>query len=924
MRRLVLIVGCWMWVVGTSASPAAVPHDELPVVVFAQAPAVVHAAARDLAAYLHRLYPRQRFSVAQRLPDAGVAIVVGSVDADPPLRSLLGAKRPAGPESYVVTVAEDGRRRLGLIAGADTRGAAYGVYALLEKLGCAFTLSGDAAPVASEQAFSLAGWQLADRPLVGRRLVFNWHNFLSGCSTWNLPEWQAWIRQSQRMGFNAVMVHVYGNNPMVSFQFNGRTKPVGFLSSTVQGRDWSTQHVADVRRLWGGDVFRDAVFGADAALAPGDRAANARNLMRQVFTAASQQALDVYFADDVDTPAANPQELIETLPPDARFWTAKTGAWLANPDTPAGYAYYKAQVAALVEAYPQITCLVVWFRTKGTPWLDVRLEELPTAWQAEYRAELARTPEAARLWNAHNMFALGKVVRAFDRALEDLGQRQIRLAAGTWSFEFLEPCHRFFPRHVALIGLDYNVLHDRPQLGDAASRQVIARVGAQREVIPVIWAHHDDGNYLGRPYPPFGDFHSKLADARAAGFGIIHWTTRPLDLFFTSHARQVWQATRNEPLRTTCDDLAAKWFGPSARGAMGEYLQRWVSAAPMFARETSDFFIDRPLIDVPQVVAGCRQRLERLTSVDRTALAAVQRDRLDYYRGLEEFIAAFYATHETFQNAQAAAKKGDLVKARSLMADCHPEPVIEKFAQFSSLGGITRGEQGLVVSLNLRWLPHYVQLRQALGMESVRYRFGPTSHDKLAQYPGRFTYYFDREHQLWQTLGTEETGAQSFALRERGSRSKGLPLTPAPLPQGERGSGEVPDPQEKAGAETPADDELCHSGIQSNSRITITVRPVLERARLAAGKYQLRLVWIDPDSTAPGQREFAVSVAGGPDDRVDIFKEAGQRARKLERTYPVTVGRDGQVQIMLTPLRGKALLSACMLEPIPTPRPVPR
>ena len=62
------------------------------------------------------------------------------------------------------------------------------------------------------------------------------------------------------------------------------------------------------------------------------------------------------------------------------------------------------------------------------------------------------------------------------------------------------------------------------------------------------------------------------------------------------------------------------------------------------------------------------------------------------------------------------------------MASCRPEQVIEQYAHFSSLGGINRGEQGLVVSMNLRWLTHYVRFRQMLGIEPVRYNFAPTSH----------------------------------------------------------------------------------------------------------------------------------------------------------------------------------------------------
>ena len=90
--------------------------------------------------------------------------------------------------------------------------------------------------------------------------------------------------------------------------------------------------------------------------------------------------------------------------------------------------------------------------------------------------------------------------------------------------------------------------------------------------------------------------------------------------------------------------------------------------------------------------------------------------------------------------------------------------MIEQFAKFSSLGGITRGEQGLVVSMNLRWLPHYVRQRQALGMEPVRYNFGPTSHDPLAQGAGKFTFHFDADHAVWECLGEKETGARVFVV----------------------------------------------------------------------------------------------------------------------------------------------------------------
>ncbi|MCX7010516.1 MAG: discoidin domain-containing protein [Kiritimatiellaeota bacterium] len=846
-----LLAGC-LWL-GAATQGAEAP-DLVPVVVGPHVAPSIRVAAQELAGFLQQLYPPTRFVVTEPTPGSSPLIRVGlATDAE----IGGGTLTLVAPDSFKVYTRTENGRAVGVVAGADTRGTLYGVHALLEKLGCGFYISGDALPVPRWGAFSFEGWELADSPLVRDRLVFDWHNFLSGCSTWNLPDWQAWIRQAQKQRFSAVMVHAYGNNPMVSFTFNNKTKPVGYLSTTARGRDWSTMHVNDVRRIWGGTVFQQPVFGADAAQGPEDqRAAAARKLMQGVFAYAAERAMDVFFADDVDTGSANPQELILTLPESARFAVqTKAGGlsgihgdgdhafWLANPETPEGYAYYKAQVAALLADYPQITTLVVWFRGGGTPWMDAKLAELPPSWQAEFNAAVAKNPAAAKYWHAHNLFAIGKITRAFDRALKELGQERVQLAAGTWNFAFLSGADLFLPPQVKLIGLDYGVLHDDSKLGTAEKRQKLAEVGAHRAIIPVIWAHHDDGNYIGRPYTPFPEFYSKLTEAKASGYGIIHWTTRPLDLFFKSHAEQVWSATKDRSLRATCDDMAAREFGVP----LGEYLERWVTDAPKFARETSDHFIDRPLTNVAQVETGCYERLKLIAMVDQSKLTATQRVRLNYYKGLEEFISAFFRNHDAFQQAQALLKAGDLVGARAALAKCEPEAVIEQFAQFSSLGGMARGEQGLVVSLNTRWLPHIVRLRQQLGMDAIRYAFGPTSHDPLAQAPGRFTFYIGAGRRLWQTLGKEETGADVFG-----------PSTIS---------------------------ELGHSGIESTNQIVVPLRPIVgarkDGAVVPAGDYRVRLIMLDPVSTAAAQRVFRIAVTANGNGTDSAYAFEPEHARYL-------------------------------------------
>ena len=426
------------------------------------------------------------------------------------------------------------------------------------------------------------------------------------------------------------------------------------------------------------------------------------------------------------------------------------------------------------------------------------------------------------------------------------GTERVRRGAGETGcrlvgLRFLPGADRFFPPGVTLIGLDYSVLHGHPQLGSAALPAPLRAIAARRPVIPVVWAQHDDGRYIGRPFTPLPEFATKLADAKAAGFGIIHWTTRPLDLYFTSLGRQVWQRTKDEPLRPTCDHMAAR------RWAMRGSANICTAGSPsaLFARETGDYFIDRPLREHPRR----RGRLPRAAGVAR--LGGQRPGQL--LQGTGTVHRRVLRDARLVPASQAALGKNDVALARQLMAQCRPEPVIEQFAKFSSLGGITRGEQGLVVSMNTRWLTHIVRHRQALGLEPVRIKFGPTQHDPLAQMPRPVHVPFRRRSEVWQVLGEEETGARVFT---------------APA----------------------ASEDIARTGIQSDRPFSFTLRPDHPYKREVAAARQLPVAPAIARSRLDRSRSTRVySCAGAASDTVDIFKEAGGANRLLERVYPVAL-----------------------------------
>jgi len=696
------------------------------VVVPATAQPLEKFAAQELVTRLARIYPDERFAIAATAP-AGVT-------------TIEFRRRPGKPESYAITAAGSKAQ----IESADPRGALFAVYALLEKLGCGFYLSTETSPPARPGPLRLEGWNLHDAPLFADRIVFDWHNFLSSASTWEFEDWQRYIDSSVRMRFNGLMVHAYGNNPMFTFRFGGINKPVGNLATTRAGRDWGTEHVNDVRRLIGGGMFSDAVFGASVAkVSPGEQAAAATKLMQRVFRHAAERGMGVTFALDVDTESANPPEMIATLPASARITSGRFQ--LANPDTREGYSFYKAQVEQLLATYPQITRLAVWHRNNATPWMNIKLEEFPPAWKQEFRGDPVDAP----------MFAIGKITAAFRRALRETGHSSVELAVGTWRLHLLKSADRYLPQEAALMPLDWSTVFDTP-----AGQRDLRTVRSKRKLLPVVWAHHDDRTYIGRPYTPYVNFATLLKNSGASGFGIIHWTTRPLDLYFKSTIAQVWAATADQPLELACEEMAARLFGASAREQGIDYLFSWVTEGPMFGRETTDRFMDVLLTLPAEHLKKSAARLQLLAPVDTSKLTPQGRDQFAYFRNYESFIQSFFSSQMAFEKADAAVKSGNYEQARVALKQARPEDTIRLYEQAARTGSITPGEQALLISLNLRWLPYFVSLRQAAGLEPVRYRTGKVEKEPLAQAPGKLTFHVDESGQLWRVIDRESVTGQ--------------------------------------------------------------------------------------------------------------------------------------------------------------------
>jgi len=137
---------------------------------------------------------------------------------------------------------------------------------------------------------------------------------------------------------------------------------------------------------------------------------------------------------------------------------------------------------------------------------------------------------------------LGKIAEAHEKALKEPGREDVTLGIGSWGFRLQDASDLFMPEGVGIYPLDFEVLWKESRLESPGGPEGIARAAAHRPVYPIHWANHDDKTYVGPPYPPFENFCDMLTQSKCedSGFGVLHWTTRPLDLFFMGLSDAVW------------------------------------------------------------------------------------------------------------------------------------------------------------------------------------------------------------------------------------------------------------------------------------------------------------------------------------------------------------------------------------------------
>ena len=183
----------------------------------------------------------------------------------------------------------------------------------------------------------------------------------------------------------------------------------------------------------------------------------------------------------------------------------------------------------------------------------------------------------------------------------------------------------------------------------------------------------------------------------------------------------------------------------------------------MFGRETSDYFMDpgsfiigeKPS-DPDSLIASIGYRIKLLENLNSESLNSEAKKAVGYYLGLEYFNKSFIYQQSILYHSNRAWMKGRYTEASELIKNSSPEQTIEAFSKIFRQVEPTRGELAMIISLNLRWYPDFINQKQLSRQEPIRYNFQATSHDSLAQAPGTYSFWVNEDGKMWKGLGEFE------------------------------------------------------------------------------------------------------------------------------------------------------------------------
>ena len=201
---------------------------------------LVRYAAQELQKYLRLLSAGEvTAKSAEKLedPPAGKALfVLGSARQ---LRRIEGVPKvflekiaSLKPEGFTVTTLKVAKGRVVLVGASDDAGVLYGVYDLLERLGCFFQTTGDMLPEPRSDV-ALPELDYTRAPLLRKR-GFLTHPCYPQVGLFSLDDWRGLLDQMAKLKMNYLIFYWFVAEPWIRYEYQGEVNQLGGVLNVIE------------------------------------------------------------------------------------------------------------------------------------------------------------------------------------------------------------------------------------------------------------------------------------------------------------------------------------------------------------------------------------------------------------------------------------------------------------------------------------------------------------------------------------------------------------------------------------------------------------------------------------------------------------------------------------------------------------------
>lgn len=558
-----------------------------------------------------------------------------------------------------------------------------------------------------------------------------WHNFLSGPSAWNESDYVLYLDRMKELGLNMIAFHCYTGGgeryvtyvePFIKIEYRN-VVPDCFLDTSLTAR-WGyrplqiSKFAFDSGKVFPAPQGVDA-FGADCALFARDkeeRYGRAQALMRRVIALAHERGIQVGIGFEF---GIHPPEFASVVPPSS--WIR--GVMLPDPTHPASIEILHKTIDNILENYPDIDWIWLWLHEFS---MDVVRPYASNEFRDLYRRDWQYFQDAPSEEHVFTgVWALSYIRLAYEYITKKAPK--VRIVISGWGNKNQLPA--------ILAGLDRALPLDivfaclNPNQGWEPQPQVMEDIAKRRLVWAIPWLEGDARLWHLQPRVSLMREQVALANKQKLdGVVAIHWRTEEtranLEAFAAYSGNPEKPPTVEEFYQKYCEREFGKEFADRIARILVWYDLNQEPAA--YSPEYYPYDIVWGLIK-PDLKERIKKDISELKQyMDKTSNPNYKTN-IDWLIANFEFTLLLDETSRAIEPAQRLRDnflrgkiekekwKNQLEEAKRSFEKAPIEALFKTYTRRVR----SRGELGVLSSLNQKLWLHYLDLKNFLEKEKV-------------------------------------------------------------------------------------------------------------------------------------------------------------------------------------------------------------